>query len=83
VHISKSPAEFVRQIWFDTVVFRPDAIGYLAGVVGADRVMMGTDSPYDMGEKDPVALVNAVPTLSAAAKSGILGGNAAKLLGVQ
>lgn len=82
VHISKSPAEFVRQIWFDTVVFRPDAIGYLAGVVGADRIVMGTDSPYDMGEKNPVALVNAVPTLSAAAKSDILGGNAAKLLGV-
>lgn len=82
-HISKSPAEFVRNIWFDTVVFRPDAIGYLAGVVGVDRIMMGTDSPYDMGEKDPVALVNAVDNLSAAAKSDILGGTAAKLLGVQ
>lgn len=81
-HISKSPAEFVRNIWFDTVVFRPDAIGYLAGVVGADRVMMGTDSPYDMGEKDPVGLVKAVATLSDAAKTDILGGTAAKLLGV-
>lgn len=82
-HISKSPAEFVRQIWFDTVVFRPDAIGYLAGVVGADRIVMGTDSPYDMGEKDPVGLVKAVPNLPESAKAGILGGNAATLLGVQ
>jgi len=81
-HISKSPAEFVRHIWFDTVVFRPDAIGYLASVVGADRVMMGSDSPYDMGEKDPVGLVKAVPNLSDAVKADILGGTAAKLLGI-
>lgn len=83
VNISKSPAEFVRNIWFDTVVFRPDAIAYLAGVAGADRIVMGTDSPYDMGEKNPVGLVNAVPGLSSAAKSDILGGNAARLLGVR
>ena len=82
-HISKSPAEFVRHIWFDTVVFRPDAIGYLASVVGADRVMLGTDSPYDMGEKDPVGLVRAVPNLSDTAKSDILGGTAVKLLNIQ
>lgn len=82
-HISKSPAEFVRHIWFDTVVFRPDAIGYLAGVVGADRIVMGTDSPYDMGEKDPVGLVKSVPNLPDTAKAAILGGNAATLLGVQ
>lgn len=81
-HISKSPAEFVRQIWFDTVVFRSDAIGYLASVVGADRVVMGSDSPYDMGEKDPVGLVKAVANLSDTAKADILGGTAAKLLGV-
>lgn len=81
-HITRSPADFVRQIWFDTVVFRPDAIGYLAGVVGADRIMLGTDSPYDMGERDPVGLVKAAPNLSDAAKSDILGGTAAKLLGI-
>jgi len=82
-HITRSPADFVRQIWFDTVVFRPDAIGYLAGVVGADRIMLGTDSPYDMGERDPVGLVKAAPNLSDAAKSDILGGTAAKLLGIE
>lgn len=81
-HISQSPAAFLRRIWFDTVVFRPDAIAYLAGVVGADRVMMGTDSPYDMGEKDPVGLVKAVPGLSEATKADILGGTAAQLLGI-
>ena len=50
-HISKSPAEFVRHIWFDTVVLRPDAIGHLADVVGADRVMLGTDGLYDIGRE--------------------------------
>jgi aminocarboxymuconate-semialdehyde decarboxylase len=73
----------VRNIWFDTVVFRPDSIGYLAGVVGADRIMLGTDSPFDMGERDPVGLIKAVPGLSDAAKADMLGGTAAKLLGLQ
>lgn len=82
-HITKSPAEFVRNIWFDTVVFRPDSIAYLAGVVGADRVMLGTDSPYDMGERDPVGLIRKAPGLSDAVKADMLGGTAARLLGVQ
>jgi aminocarboxymuconate-semialdehyde decarboxylase len=82
VNISKSPAEYLRNIWFDTVVFRPDAIGYLADVVGADRIMLGTDSPFDMGEKDPVGLIKAAPGLSDAQKADMLGGSAARLLGI-
>ena len=42
--------------------------------------MMGTDRPYDMGESEPLALVDAVPGLSDADRAAIKGGNAAALL---
>jgi len=80
-HIGRPPKEYLRQVYFDTVVFEPEAIAYLAALVGADHVLMGSDLPFDMGDSDPVGLVRRVPNLSVADKAGILGGNAERLLG--
>lgn len=80
--IGRPPSSYLGQIYYDTVVFKPESIGFLAQVAGVGQVMMGTDRPYDMGEKDPVALVRAVPGLSDADKAAILGGTAARLLGI-
>ncbi|MFN4282023.1 MAG: amidohydrolase family protein [Alphaproteobacteria bacterium] len=82
VHISQPPEHYVKKIWFDTVLFRPDQIAFLVDLVGHEKVVMGTDSPYDMGENHPVRLVESVPGLSAAQKADILGGNAARLFGL-
>jgi aminocarboxymuconate-semialdehyde decarboxylase len=48
--------------------------------VGASQVVIGTDYPYDMAHYDMYALLDAVPGLSEADRSAILGGNAARLL---
>ncbi len=82
VHIDQPPSAYLRQCWFDTVVFRPDQIRYLIDLVGADRVMLGTDRPYDMGEPDPVALCESVPGLTAGEREALLGGTARELLGL-
>ncbi len=79
-NISRPPSEYLRQLYFDTVVFKPEMITFLIQTVGIDKVMMGTDRPYDMGEEDPVGLVEAVPGLSDADRQAILSGNAARLL---
>jgi aminocarboxymuconate-semialdehyde decarboxylase len=50
---------------------------------GADHVMLGTDYPYDMGEDDPVGLINSVKGLKKIDKDLIMGGNAAKLLKIK
>jgi aminocarboxymuconate-semialdehyde decarboxylase len=81
-YISRPPADYLKQVWFDTVLFRPDMIAFLVSLVGHEKVMMGTDSPYDMGENHPVRLVESVPGLGAQQKADILGGNAARLLGL-
>lgn len=81
-HISRPPADYLKRVWFDTVLFRPDMIAFLVALVGHEKVMMGTDSPYDMGENHPVKLVESVPGLSASQKADVLGGNAARLFGL-
>ena len=82
VHIQRPPKDYVKQIYFDTVVFEPEAIAYLVALVGADHVLMGSDRPFDMGDNDPVGLVRRVPGLSTADQDKILGGNAQALLGL-
>lgn len=81
--IEKSPTEYLSQLYFDSVVFDPDHLEYLVKLYGADHVVLGTDYPYDMGESDPIGLVGQVESLSQTERAAILGGNAARLLGLK
>jgi len=54
----------------------------LVRVFGADRVLMGTDYPFDMGEYDPIGHVASVETFDASTVAHIAGGNARRLLGL-
>ena len=73
------PTSYLRKVYFDTVVFTPGQLRALVDTFGADRVLMGTDYPFDMMDSDPVGHV-----LSAgfddATVAKIVGGNAARLL---
>lgn len=80
--LPKPPSEYLRQIHFDTMVFEPDQLEFLVKKYGADHVLVGTDYPYDMGERDPIGLVSRVESLSDADRAAITGGNAARLLGL-
>ncbi len=73
------PRQALRQLSFDTVLHEPAAIRYLVDVVGADRVMLGSDYPFEMGDPDPVATIEAVPGLSTADRTAILSGTAQRL----
>jgi aminocarboxymuconate-semialdehyde decarboxylase len=59
-------------------VFRTDLIEALAAMVGTDRLMLGSDFPFDMGDDDPVSLVNKA-RLSEADREKITFGNAGRL----
>lgn len=74
------PTTYLRRMWLDTVVFTPHQLAYLIELYGADRLVMGTDYPYDMGDYDPVGLVDSVESLSGADKRAVWGGNARALL---
>ena len=77
--MSRKPSEYLKQLYFDTIVHSVAALQYLVHVVGAERVVVGTDYPMAMGDFDPVAKVMQLE-LSEAQREQILGGNAARAL---
>jgi predicted TIM-barrel fold metal-dependent hydrolase len=78
--LKKKPSEYMRQIYFDALVFTPEALRHLVAEVGASQVMLGTDHPIPW-EQHPVDHVMNTP-LSDAERIAILGGNAARMLGL-
>lgn len=74
-----APSTYLSKLWFDTVVHDERALRWLVEAAGADRVLLGSDFPFDMGLDDPVGFVRGAG-LSDAETSVILGGNAAELL---
>ena len=79
--ISRKPSEYLRQLYFDTIVHSVAALQYLVEVVGADRVVVGTDYPMAMGDFDSVDKIMQLQ-LSDGDRADILGGNAKKALQV-
>jgi aminocarboxymuconate-semialdehyde decarboxylase len=78
----QKPIEYLRRIWFDTLVYEPQALRHLIDVVGVSQLVVGSDYPFDMGHEDPHGLLAATPGLSDAERAAILGGNARSLLGL-
>jgi aminocarboxymuconate-semialdehyde decarboxylase len=82
-HITRPPSYYMKKIYYDTMVFDEKQLEHLVNLWGADHVVIGTDYPYDMGYYKPVGFVNGTKSLSRAEKDAIIGGNAAKLLGLR
>jgi aminocarboxymuconate-semialdehyde decarboxylase len=80
VNMKKSPAEYLRMLYFDSCVYEPEVLEALVKRVGADQVLLGSD--YPVGEPKPVEFVESC-ALTAAEKEKIIGVNAAQLFGVK
>jgi aminocarboxymuconate-semialdehyde decarboxylase len=76
-----TPSSYLRKIWYDALVYSPQALRHLVEAAGSDKVVLGTDYPFDMGVTDPVERATAA-RLPAADLTAILSGNAAALLGL-
>jgi len=79
IALKKKPTDYLTQLYFDALVFTPEALRHLVAQVGASQVAIGTDSPIPW-EIRPVDHVMGTPNLSGAQRAAILGDNAAKLL---
>jgi aminocarboxymuconate-semialdehyde decarboxylase len=80
--IHEMPTTYLKRLYFDSLVYTHAQLEYLVREYGADHVLMGTDYPADMGEIDPIGFIEGSPGLTAADRAAILGGNAARLLGL-
>ncbi len=75
----KMPSEYLRQLYFDSLVFSPEALHHLAAEAGPSQILMGTDYPYGWTD-EPVDHILKTPNLSDDERAAMLGGNAARLL---
>ena len=79
-HLTRPPSEWLRTLYFDTVLHSPLSLRHLIDVVGVEQVVLGSDFPFVMGEPDPVGAVTEVPGLSAPEQALVLQGNLEALL---
>ncbi|MGH7115416.1 MAG: amidohydrolase family protein, partial [Stellaceae bacterium] len=78
--IHRMPTTYLKRLYFDALVYTRHQLEYLVEEYGADHVLMGTDYPADMGEIDPVGMIENCDGLDDSERRAIFGGNAARLL---
>jgi aminocarboxymuconate-semialdehyde decarboxylase len=78
--MKKLPSEYLRLFTYDTIGHNDQINLNLVRLVGADRIVLGSDYCFDMGLADPVGTVERLSGLSDAERDLILGATAAKLL---
>jgi aminocarboxymuconate-semialdehyde decarboxylase len=81
--IKKKPSSYLKKFYFDTITFDTGLLDSLIDRYGAKHVLLGSDYPYDMGDDNPVKLVESVARLSDDEQNLIMGGNAARLLKIR
>jgi predicted TIM-barrel fold metal-dependent hydrolase len=82
IKLKKKPTEYLRQLFFDSLVFTPEAIRHLVAQVGASQIMLGSDYPFPW-QLSPVDHIFASTSLSDDEKADILGRTASKLFNLE
>jgi aminocarboxymuconate-semialdehyde decarboxylase len=81
IKLKKKPTEYLRQMYFDTLIFTPEALRHLAAEVGASQLMLGTDYPYPWQDKG-IEHIMASP-FTDEERIAMLSTTAAKLMGIK
>lgn len=76
---SSPPSAYLKNLYFDSMVYRTDTLDYLKRIAGAEHILVGTDYPYTLGDWMTVEKIEALEC-SEAEKQAILEGNARRLL---
>ena len=80
--LAKEPSEYLRQLYYDSMVFTSEGLRHLIAEVGASQIVMGTDYPFPWTTTSVDHILN-TPGLSDAERTAILGETAAKLLDIK
>jgi aminocarboxymuconate-semialdehyde decarboxylase len=76
----RPPGSVLRRIYYDSLTHSPEALAWLVGFAGSDRVLLGSDFPFPTGDAAAVQAVERAP-LTPADRAAVLGANACPLLG--
>jgi aminocarboxymuconate-semialdehyde decarboxylase len=78
----RSPREYLGKFYLDSLVHDADALRHLVRLVGPERIALGTDYPFPLGEAEPGRLIESLGDLSPATKQRLLTGTALEFLGL-
>jgi aminocarboxymuconate-semialdehyde decarboxylase len=81
VNNASSPRDLLRRFYFDCLTHDAQAARHLINRVGADRVVIGTDHPFDMGPDRPIEALDTIPGLTAVEREQVASLTARELLG--
>ncbi|MGI9557470.1 MAG: amidohydrolase family protein [Solirubrobacterales bacterium] len=80
-HISKPPSEYLDRFLYDTAVGAPESLDFLISLVGAERVVFGTDDPFEIADTGGTMALPALQKRPEQEREMILGGTISALLG--
>jgi aminocarboxymuconate-semialdehyde decarboxylase len=78
----RHPREYLGKFFLDSLVHDPDALRLLIRLVGAERIALGTDYPFPLGEQQPGRLIESLTDFPAATRHRLLAGTALEFLGL-
>ncbi|MBY0356763.1 MAG: amidohydrolase [Candidatus Obscuribacterales bacterium] len=78
-----SPRAYLGRFWVDSLVHDPDALRYVLKLFGEDKVALGTDYPFPLGEEEPGALIESINEWGPSTKEKLLYKNAFQWLGAR
>ena len=81
-HTELSPQDYARMLYYDSLIHSPEGLRFLIGAVGGDKVVVGSDYPWGLGEKDPIGFLDRC-NLDDDLMSDITGANAVRFLGLK
>lgn len=77
------PSEYIQRCYFDSISHSRESLDLLLRYVPVNRVLLGSDYPWDMGDTEPVRSLPFLASLDAGSRAMVLGGNAVELLKLQ
>jgi len=75
-----NPREYLGKFYLDSLVHEPAVLDYLIDLIGADKVALGTDYPFPLGELEPGKIIESMTNLDKSTKEWLLSGSALEWL---
>jgi aminocarboxymuconate-semialdehyde decarboxylase len=79
--IPNPPSDYMKKFYYDIIAHSSESLSYLIKLVGADKVLIGTDYPFDMGLLDPLSVLADI-SLKEEERDLIYGGNVNRIMRV-
>lgn len=83
IHQPHDPRDYLGRFYVDSLVHDADALRTLLRLIGEDRIALGTDYPFPLGELEPGSLIESMDDLTETTRARLLGGTALEFLGLK